>query len=427
MEYFSVSHLLCDYLAVATFIATAFVVYSLWLLFYRPFDLFRDYTELGFEQISNARNFKNNVVKRHFINQYRKRRKIGDLPPSYPNGWFAILESEEVKRNSVREVDALGLNLVAWRGESGTCYVADAYCPHLGAHLGVGGKVAKECIECPFHGWKFDGVSENLVSVPNVDPVPPFVKLKTWPVHESFGFVYIWYHAENEKPLWWPDIVTEVESGQWKYRGRSEFRVACHIQEIPENGPDSAHLGVVHSSFFTNGAIPNESRVSWSFLKHGWAATWAPNSDPGREHEALMRVYHHIILFNKISCLHMPVDVHQIGPGIVHMHFDTIFGKGILIQNVTPLEPMMQRVVHRFYSSPTFLHPLGLLVLHSEGVQISRDIRIWNRKTFLRNPVFTKVKQIQVFRRWYSQFYSKNSAKLDHDSSFKRGIKKLDF
>ncbi|CAL8128521.1 unnamed protein product [Orchesella dallaii] len=298
MEYFTVRNWLYDYLAVATLIATVVVVYSLWLLFYRPFDLFRDYTELGFEQIGNGKNFKNNVVKRHFINQYRKRRKIGDLPPSYPNGWFEILESDELKRNSVREVNALGLNLVAWRGVSGKCYVADAYCPHLGAHLGVGGKVAKECIECPFHGWKFD--------------VPPFVKLKTWPVHESFGFIYIWYHAENEKPLWRPDIVAEVESGHWKYRGRSEFRVACHIQEIPENGPDSAHLNVVHSSPFTNGTSLNELGVSSSFFKHVWTASWAPNSDPDRGHEALMRVYHHILLFNKISCFHIPVDVHQV-------------------------------------------------------------------------------------------------------------------
>lgn len=45
-----------------------------------------------------------------------------------------------------------------------------------------------------------------------------------------YGFVYLWYHAENEEPTWLPDTVPEVESHSWKYRGRSEFRVACHIQ-----------------------------------------------------------------------------------------------------------------------------------------------------------------------------------------------------
>ncbi|ODM93888.1 Cholesterol desaturase daf-36, partial [Orchesella cincta] len=374
---------------------------------------YQDYTELGFEQLSNKRKYGSDAKRRNIVNEYRNRRKIGDLPPAYPNGWFAILESDEVLKSTVKEVDALGLNLVVWRGESGKCYVSDAYCPHLGAHLGVGGRVNKECIECPFHSWKFEGCSGKLVSIPNVNPVPPFANLKMCPVIEAYGFVYIWYHAENEEPSWWPDAVPEVASGNWKYRGRSEFRVTCHIQEIPENGPDSAHLNVVHSSPFTTGTNPNESRLQWDFIKHVWSASWTPNSEPGREHEAVMRVNHLIKIFNKISCFHLTVDVHQIGPGIVLMYFETIIGKGILIQNVTPLEPMLQRVVHRFYSSPTFLHPVGLLILYGEAVQISRDIRIWNRKTFLRNPVFTKEdKQIRAFRRWYSQFYSKNSPRL---------------
>lgn len=47
--------------------------------------------------------------------------------------------------------------LVVWRGQNGVAYVADAYCPHLGAHLGVEGEVKGNCIQCPFHNWQFDG------------------------------------------------------------------------------------------------------------------------------------------------------------------------------------------------------------------------------------------------------------------------------
>lgn len=64
----------------------------------------------------------------------------------------------------------------------------------------------------------------------NYFPVPEFAKLKMWTVEEMYGFIYLWYHAENEDPSWRPDMVPEVESKTWKYRGRSEFRVACHIQ-----------------------------------------------------------------------------------------------------------------------------------------------------------------------------------------------------
>lgn len=42
------------------------------------------------------------------INEYRRRRKIGELPPAYPNGWFAIMESDELPVKTAKEVDALG-------------------------------------------------------------------------------------------------------------------------------------------------------------------------------------------------------------------------------------------------------------------------------------------------------------------------------
>ena len=47
--------------------------------------------------------------------------------------------------------------------------MVDAYCAHLGAHLGVGGKVEGECIRCPFHGWRYDGESGKCTEIPYGD------------------------------------------------------------------------------------------------------------------------------------------------------------------------------------------------------------------------------------------------------------------
>jgi len=51
-----------------------------------------------------------------------------------------------------------GRDLVLFRGEDGafrTC--STPTCPHLGAHLGVGGRVEEGVHPVPvFHGWKFD-------------------------------------------------------------------------------------------------------------------------------------------------------------------------------------------------------------------------------------------------------------------------------
>ena len=37
----------------------------------------------------------------------------------------------------------------------GVVGVLDAFCPHLGAHLGMGGTVEGNALRCPFHGWEF--------------------------------------------------------------------------------------------------------------------------------------------------------------------------------------------------------------------------------------------------------------------------------
>ena len=63
-----------------------------------------------------------------------------DFSP-YPTSWIQIGWSHELRRGQVRAVRCLGRELVLFRGEDGRVRVVDAYCPHLGAHLGVGGSV----------------------------------------------------------------------------------------------------------------------------------------------------------------------------------------------------------------------------------------------------------------------------------------------
>ena len=60
----------------------------------------------------------------------------------------------------------LGEHFVVFRTEKGVASVLDAYCPHLGAHLGIGSRVVGDCIECPFHGWKFRGEDGQCMAIP---------------------------------------------------------------------------------------------------------------------------------------------------------------------------------------------------------------------------------------------------------------------
>ena len=72
----------------------------------------------------------------------------------------------------------------------------------------------------------FDGASNlvRLVSVPEV------ARVKSYTVLERNGFVYMWYHAEGVEPYWEPPELEEITSGEWKYRGRTEHEINCHIE-----------------------------------------------------------------------------------------------------------------------------------------------------------------------------------------------------
>lgn len=44
-----------------------------------------------------------------------RNRKIGEIPPVYPNGWFCLLESSQLKKGQVKHVAALGENFAVFR------------------------------------------------------------------------------------------------------------------------------------------------------------------------------------------------------------------------------------------------------------------------------------------------------------------------
>ena len=93
-----------------------------------------------------------------------------NIPPPFPNGWFAIcFDNELAAGGEVLRVSAMGKNLVAYRNASGEVRVLDAYCPHMGAHLGEGGVIdcvnGEDTVRCPFHGWAFRGSDGKCVDV----------------------------------------------------------------------------------------------------------------------------------------------------------------------------------------------------------------------------------------------------------------------
>ena len=58
-------------------------------------------------------------TRRDVANMVRKQRKIGDLPPLYPNGWYEVMRSEELPVGAVKAVFMIGKHFAVFRRENG--------------------------------------------------------------------------------------------------------------------------------------------------------------------------------------------------------------------------------------------------------------------------------------------------------------------
>lgn len=121
-----------------------------------------------------------------------------------PNGWVPVAPSMNVTTDSIYKSNIFTSEIILVRSkETLKVHAYDAYCPHLGAHLGYQGEIVshekRSCIRCPFHGWLFTVDGGTVAEVPYAKNkcAPSGVKLKEYQIFESFGSIFIWYHSEG--------------------------------------------------------------------------------------------------------------------------------------------------------------------------------------------------------------------------------------
>lgn len=277
--------------------------------------------------------------------------------------------------------------------------------------MGFGGTVENDCLRCPFHGWSFSGDGK-VASVAYTKDCkgPDFVKMKTFYTHESNECIYYYHHAEDKEPDWYPPSFPEINEKFYSFHGTTEHHICAHIQELPENGADVAHLNPLHGVFI----IPQLSPL----FGHLWEVSWKP-MEGEKKYITEIELHEHVTIAGKVlDFLDVNVKINQVGPGFVWLHFDTPFGKALVCESVTPIGPMLQQSRHIIWSEWTVIRPIAKFILFGLVAQYEKDLPIWQWKTFPSQPLLLKEdSNIPKFRRWFSQFYSPSS------KSFEQAVK----
>src|SRR5437868_8138577 len=204
-----------------------------------------------------------------------------------PTGWFQIGWSGDIPVGAVVPLRYFGEDLVAFRRLDGTLHVLDAYCQHLGANLAYGGCVVEDGIQCPFHGWVWNGQGQN-VHIPYQDRVNTARRIRAWHTVERNEGIYLWHDADGGEPEWEvPDALAALGEhvaasafGPAYPRGRDHYRdLQVHPQVVAENAVDPHHFRFVHRTP-TSPVVLEEivNGRTWT-AKVGFGRRWADGVD----------------------------------------------------------------------------------------------------------------------------------------------------
>lgn len=140
--------------------------------------------------------------------------------------------------------------LVLFRDESGAAHALLDRCAHRNIALSLG-KVSHGCIECPYHGWRYDG-GGHCQHVPSLgdSAKPPRVSVRSFPVIEQQGFVWVWMRGDMAPP---PDsrpyTFAHLDEPGWNtFIMKTRFEAG--VEACLENFLDCPHTVYVHRGWF---------------------------------------------------------------------------------------------------------------------------------------------------------------------------------
>lgn len=167
----------------------------------------------------------------------------------FPKGWYCVAETDDVRENVITPAFYIDRDVIIFRGADGRAQVADAFCPHMGAHLAShDGKIEDGVITCPFHKWAFDGKTGRCRNIPYTNVLAP-VSLTLYPTREVNDTILMWYSPTSEEPDFEPfDMATFPTPKPWVKFMTKTFESTAPYRDLFENLFDTAHVQQLHKA-----------------------------------------------------------------------------------------------------------------------------------------------------------------------------------
>ncbi|ORA19966.1 Rieske 2Fe-2S domain-containing protein [Mycobacterium arosiense] len=323
-------------------------------------------------------------------------------PTMQPTGWFQVAWGADLAIGQVKALRYFDRDLVAFRALDGQAWVMDAHCRHLGANLAYGGCVVEDGIRCPFHGWVWNGQGRN-VSIPYQDRPNRGRRIRSYPVTEANGSIFIWHDPAGRDPLWHLPNDFEMLGDHVASRSYHPFDADCrtrfpnihvHPQIVAENAVDPHHFRFVHHTPISPVVLrENVDMSTWS-SKVGFGKRWADGVD--RPDDTLNTI-----------------EIYWSGLGVSFNAEHTREGIRVISICTTPVDDQTSDIFAGYWIDDETGDFAGRLA--QAKYALPQDIQIWNHQQYMDPPTLatSEAAGFKKLRAWCSSFYPHHQAAAD--------------
>ena len=152
--------------------------------------------------------------------------------------WIAVALAKDIQRKPKRIMLA-GQALVVFQGSDGPTALLDL-CPHRHAELSQGRIIAGD-IECPYHGWRFDGRGVCTAIPGSMDALPRY-RVRRFRTLLQDGVVFVSQGDPDAPPY------THAAAGQDIVVRRVHSETRSTLIDTAENILDATHTHFTHKA-----------------------------------------------------------------------------------------------------------------------------------------------------------------------------------
>ena len=186
----------------------------------------------------------------------------------FANVWTIVGLARDFPAGKPHAMQVAGEKLVLFRDGAGKLSALVDRCPHRGVALSLG-KVRNGALECPFHGWCFDGAGRNVHVPWNPDAKRDQLSATALPVREAGGFAWLFTGQEAQGE----PVLSETLADPRLVLCGQKVRWAVHWTRAMENMLDSPHLPFVHKGTIGRGlaklVATRRMDVKWTPTDYG--------------------------------------------------------------------------------------------------------------------------------------------------------------